>query len=126
MHKYFYLFMSDIRKTVVFSTTMLDAGYLMLDILEFPPSEIEKHPVSRNQYPGSRNIASDLHYNDSFQKNILYNLRVNWPPVEKPLNILAGLRYFNGFIHPPKQTNIELNRTDSVKKNLPFNLLRYR
>ena len=55
--------MPGIKKTVVVAATMLDAGYLMLDILEFPTSEIEKHPVSRNQYPGSRNIASDLHYN---------------------------------------------------------------
>ena len=54
--------MSGIRKTVVFTATMLDAGYLMLDILKFPTSEIEKHPVARNQYPGSRNITNDLHY----------------------------------------------------------------
>ena len=63
LHKYFYLFIFGIRKTVVFTATMLDAGYLMLDILEFPTSEIQKHPVSRNQYPGSLNITNDLHYN---------------------------------------------------------------
>ena len=64
LHKYFYLFVSGIRKAVVFTATMLDAGYLMLDILKFPTSEIEKHPVARNQYPGSRNITNDLHYKD--------------------------------------------------------------
>ena len=68
--------MPDISKTVVFTATMLDAGYLMLDILKFPTSEIEKHPVARNQYPGSRNITNALHYNDQFQKNILCKLRV--------------------------------------------------
>ena len=71
--------MFGISKTVVFSATILDAGYLMLDILEFPTSEIRKYPVSRNQYPGSRNITNDLHYSDSFRKNILCNLRVNRP-----------------------------------------------
>ena len=50
-------------KTVVFTATMLDAGYLMLDILEFSASEVRKHPVSRNQYPGSRDITNDFHYN---------------------------------------------------------------
>jgi len=35
----------------------------MLDIRECAASEIQKHPVSRNQYPGLRNIASDFHYN---------------------------------------------------------------
>jgi hypothetical protein len=49
-------------KTVIFSETMLDAGYLMLEILEFAKSEIHKHAVSRNQYPGSRNITNDFHY----------------------------------------------------------------
>ena len=71
--------MFGISKTIVFSATILDAGYLMLDILEFPTSEIQKYPdfgelpstcsgpepadgsrvVSRNQYPGSRNINND-------------------------------------------------------------------
>ena len=63
--------MFGISKTVVFSATILDAGYLMLDILEFPTSEIQKYPdfgelsrvASRNQYPGSLNITNDLHYN---------------------------------------------------------------
>jgi hypothetical protein len=54
---------------------LLDAGYLsersgdpasagMLDILKFAQSEIQKHPVSRNQYPGSRDITNDFHHND--------------------------------------------------------------
>jgi hypothetical protein len=49
------------RKTFDFTETMLDAGYWMLDIPEFAGSEVQKHPVSRNQYPGSRNIANDFH-----------------------------------------------------------------
>ena len=64
--------MFGISKTLDFTATILDAGYLILDILKFPTSEIRKHPdfgelsrvVSRNQYPGSRNITHDLHYND--------------------------------------------------------------
>jgi hypothetical protein len=43
---------------------MLDARYLMLDIYECTRNEIQKHPVSRNQYPGSRDIANDFHHND--------------------------------------------------------------
>ena len=35
---------------VVFSGQMLDAGYLMLDIHECTNSEMEKEPVSSNQY----------------------------------------------------------------------------
>ena len=50
-------------KTVVLAATMLDAGYLMLDILEFASSEIGKHPVSSNQYPKSPHIINDFHYN---------------------------------------------------------------
>jgi hypothetical protein len=73
-----------ISKDVVFTATILDAGYLMLDILEFPSSEIQKYPdfgelpstcsgpepgdgsraVSRNQYPGSRNITNYYRYSD--------------------------------------------------------------
>jgi hypothetical protein len=41
LHKYFYLFMAGIGKAVSFTATMLDAGYLMLDLLEFPTIEIE-------------------------------------------------------------------------------------
>ena len=48
---------------VAFSGQMLDAGYLMLDIQECTNSEIEKHPVSRNQYPGSVNIGNGFHRN---------------------------------------------------------------
>jgi hypothetical protein len=47
---------------VDFTGAMLDAGYLMLDIEECTGSEIQKHPVSRNQYPGSRNIANDFNH----------------------------------------------------------------
>ena len=39
--------MFEISNTVVFGETILDAGYAMLDILEFAESEIWKHPVSR-------------------------------------------------------------------------------
>jgi hypothetical protein len=44
-HNYFYLFMFGLCKTVVFTATILNAGYLMLDILKFPASEIRKHPA---------------------------------------------------------------------------------
>ena len=54
--------MSDRRNTVVFTATMLDAGYLMLDILEFAASEVQKHIVSSNQDQGSRNITNVVHY----------------------------------------------------------------
>jgi hypothetical protein len=48
---------------VVSSGQMLDAGYLMLDIQECSNSEIEKQPVSSNQYPGSVNTDNDFHRN---------------------------------------------------------------
>jgi hypothetical protein len=63
------------NKTVVITGTMLDAGYLMLDIPEFAEREIAQHPVSSlpgrsseraktgNQYPGSRIIANAFDYN---------------------------------------------------------------
>jgi hypothetical protein len=51
------------NKAVLFTGTMLDAGYLMLDILKFADSEIQQHPVSRNQYPGSRHVANAFHCN---------------------------------------------------------------
>ena len=41
---------------------MLDAGYLMLDFPDLATSEIQKHPLSRNQYSGSRNIASNFQF----------------------------------------------------------------
>jgi hypothetical protein len=43
---------------------MLDARYWMLDIQASTANEIQKHPVSRNQYPGSRDNAKDFHQND--------------------------------------------------------------
>jgi len=42
---------------------MLDARYLMLDIQECTGNEIQKNPVSRNQYPGSLNYANDFRLN---------------------------------------------------------------
>jgi hypothetical protein len=42
---------------------MLDARYLMLDIQECSDNEIKKHPVSRNQYPGSINVATGFRRN---------------------------------------------------------------
>jgi hypothetical protein len=54
--------MCDRRKTLYSTGTMLDTRYWMLDIGEFAGSEIQKHPVSRNQYPGSRNIANAFHH----------------------------------------------------------------
>jgi hypothetical protein len=50
-------------ETVAFSGQMLDAGYLMLDIQECTWNEIQKHPVSRNQYPGSVNTRNSFHHN---------------------------------------------------------------
>jgi hypothetical protein len=64
--------MSDMRETVAFSGHMLvgaviprsgDAGYLMLDIQECTWNEIQKHPGSRNQYPGSVNTCNGFHRN---------------------------------------------------------------
>jgi len=51
LHKYFYFFMFGIGKIVVFSAAILDSGYLMLDILEFPTSEIQniQHPETSIQ-----------------------------------------------------------------------------
>jgi hypothetical protein len=54
---------------------MLDAGYLMLvgaerrsrfsgDMQECTRNEIRQHPVSRNRYPGSHDIANDFQLND--------------------------------------------------------------
>jgi hypothetical protein len=72
VHRYFYLFMSGTGKTVVFTATIPDAGYLIPDIPKFPTSEIRKHPVfslpgrssesakAGNRYPGSRNIVSRM------------------------------------------------------------------
>jgi hypothetical protein len=48
--------MLAISKAVDFTGTMLD-------IAEFAESEIQKHQVSRNQYPGSRNISDAYHHN---------------------------------------------------------------
>jgi hypothetical protein len=53
---------------VAFFRQMLDAGYLMLDIQECANSEIEKHPVSRNQNPGSINTGN------CFRRNGLYGV----------------------------------------------------
>jgi hypothetical protein len=53
---------------VAFSVQMLDAGYLMLDIPECTNGEIQKHPVSRNQYPGSVNTGN------GFRPNGLYRM----------------------------------------------------
>jgi hypothetical protein len=69
------LYLLGKNKIVLFAGMILDAGYLMLDIPEFPESEIQKHPVSSlpgpsseraktgNRYPGSRHIVNAFHYN---------------------------------------------------------------
>ena len=62
-------------KAVDYTGTMLDAGYLMLDIAEFTRSEIQKHPVSRIKYPGSRNIANGFHCNVLSQIKHLLQLK---------------------------------------------------
>ena len=54
---------------------MLDTRYWMLDIPEFAESEIQKHPVSRNQYPGSRNIANAFHHNGLNSRKHFMQLR---------------------------------------------------
>ena len=46
------------RETVAFSGQMLDARYLMLNIQECTWNEIQKHPISRNQDPGSTDESS--------------------------------------------------------------------
>ena len=40
------------------SGEMLDSGCLMLAFKDFSNSEIENHPVSRCQYPGSANDSN--------------------------------------------------------------------
>jgi hypothetical protein len=50
---------------VLFSGQMLDAGYLMLDIHGCTNSEMEKQPISSNQYPGSVNTGNDFRRNGS-------------------------------------------------------------
>jgi hypothetical protein len=52
---------------VAFSRQMLDAGYLMLDIQECTNSVIEKHPVSRNQDPGSVNTGNGFRLNGLYR-----------------------------------------------------------
>jgi len=39
------------------------------DITEFAEAEIQKHPVSRNQYPGSGSIANDFYRNPRNREN---------------------------------------------------------
>ena len=67
--------MCNRSKTVHFTRKMLDAGYLILDIAEFTRSEIQKHPVSRIKYPGSRNIANGFHCNVLSQIKHLLQLK---------------------------------------------------
>jgi hypothetical protein len=50
-------------ETVAFSGQMLDARYWMLDIQECTRNAIQKHPVSRNQYPESINNANGFRRN---------------------------------------------------------------
>ena len=51
------------REMVAFTGPMLDARYWMLDIDEYPQDEIQNHPVSRNQDPGSINTCNGFHRN---------------------------------------------------------------
>jgi hypothetical protein len=51
-------------KTVAFTRPMLGARYLILDIQEGTENEIQDHPVSRNQYPGSIDIAKGFRRNN--------------------------------------------------------------
>jgi len=39
-----------------------DAGYLILDNQQCTDSEIQNHPASRNQYPGSINTANGFYH----------------------------------------------------------------
>jgi hypothetical protein len=55
MHKIDLTAIADMLETGAFSGQMLDAGYSMLDNLHAINGGIHKHPVSRNQYPGSVN-----------------------------------------------------------------------
>jgi hypothetical protein len=50
-------------ETVAFSGQMLDARYLMPDIQDCTWNEIQKHPVFRNQDPGSVNTRNGFHRN---------------------------------------------------------------
>jgi hypothetical protein len=48
---------------VVISVQMLDAGYLTLAIQECTHGELQNHPASRNQYPGSGNNTKSFRPN---------------------------------------------------------------
>jgi hypothetical protein len=75
LHKPVYLFTWGKNNRVDITATMLDTRYWILDIRECAESEIQQHPASSlpgrsseraktgNQYPGSRYIDYDFHYN---------------------------------------------------------------
>jgi hypothetical protein len=63
LHKNVSTGIADMLEMVAFSGQMLDAGYLMLDIQECTNGELQKHPVSRNQYPGSVNTGKGFRPN---------------------------------------------------------------
>jgi hypothetical protein len=68
LYKLFSTGIASMLEMVAFSGKMLDAGYLMLDIQELTNGEIQKQPVSRNQYPGSVNTGN------GFRRNGLYRV----------------------------------------------------
>ena len=58
---------ASMLEVVAFSGQMPDAGSWMLDIQECTNGEIEKHPVSRNQYPGSVNTGNGFYRNGLYR-----------------------------------------------------------
>ena len=50
----------------------------MLDILKLAEIEIEKHPVSLNQYPGSGHITNGFHRNVLSPRKIFCSLKFDY------------------------------------------------
>jgi hypothetical protein len=92
LHKSVLFSMWGRNKTVNFIETMLDAGYLMLDILEFTRSKSQKHPVSRIKDPGSRNIANGFHRNIFSPRKHYMQLKDYFSSTEIVWSALRGKR----------------------------------
>ena len=61
----FIIINKGMHETVVINTQIPDAWYWILDMQEYSNSEIQKHPVSSNQNPGS------VHTDHSFRRSKL-------------------------------------------------------
>ena len=74
MHKIVLMIFAGVLKFVAFTGKMLDTGCFILDIQDSSNSEIETHPASRDQDPGSANAVNGfpLYYSDE----ILYFMQL--------------------------------------------------